>query len=404
MLQGRKIGLKLWSTNDNYIDAARSLYERGLYDYIELYTVPGSYGTHANIWKSLKIPYTLHAPHFGHGVNFADATRKEFNLEIYKEVALFADLLDVSDIVFHPGMNGDIRESARQFNLIGDSRILIENKPFIAPLAQDLKCKGSTFEEIGFLLTETGLRLCLDVGHCFCSANSQGIASPMSYLKQFLSLSPMYFHLCDNDYRSAIDGHMHLGEGDYPIADILYLFPNNSSISLETNKRSHKDLNDFIDDMDYLKNVCSSLSLRIVNNSDRLFIFNLANSEEVRANSLNSAPISWEEHIQWFAKKMEEPEMFFLIHVKDKKAGYIRYEKNEEGLLYYSIAILPEFQHRGIGGNVLKITHDLIGKDTHGIIKKNNEKSIHAALHAGYQIYKETEDTIIFKFIENNAF
>ena len=37
-----KIGLKLWSLNENYIKPARELFKEKIYDYIELYAVPSS--------------------------------------------------------------------------------------------------------------------------------------------------------------------------------------------------------------------------------------------------------------------------------------------------------------------------------------------------------------------------
>ena len=67
-----KIGLKLWSTNKNYVDEARRLYDAGVFDYIELFSVPDSYSEFINTWKSLDIPYVIHGPHYTTGLNFAD--------------------------------------------------------------------------------------------------------------------------------------------------------------------------------------------------------------------------------------------------------------------------------------------------------------------------------------------
>ena len=49
-----KLGLKLWSINtDNYLKEAIKLYNQGIYDYIELYVVPGSL-EHLSKWETLK--------------------------------------------------------------------------------------------------------------------------------------------------------------------------------------------------------------------------------------------------------------------------------------------------------------------------------------------------------------
>ena len=42
-------GLKLWSDNEKYISQAEKLYAKKIYDYIELYIVPGTYDRYIKI-------------------------------------------------------------------------------------------------------------------------------------------------------------------------------------------------------------------------------------------------------------------------------------------------------------------------------------------------------------------
>ena len=78
-----KIGLKLWSTNtDHYLREAKRLYADRIFDYIELYMVPGSLNTHIS-WKDLCIPFIVHAPHSAHGINLADPELENNNCNIY---------------------------------------------------------------------------------------------------------------------------------------------------------------------------------------------------------------------------------------------------------------------------------------------------------------------------------
>ena len=53
----RKFGLKVWSTNENYINEVVRLHEEKFYEYVELFAVPGSYKEFINLWKDLNIPY-----------------------------------------------------------------------------------------------------------------------------------------------------------------------------------------------------------------------------------------------------------------------------------------------------------------------------------------------------------
>ncbi len=86
---------------------------------------------------------------------------------------------------------------------------------------------------------------CLDIGHCFCSANAQNI-EPYEYLKEFLKFNPKLYHLTDNDFYSPIDKHLHFGEGNFDIEKILNYLPNRAKVTLETVKNSQNNLNDYI--------------------------------------------------------------------------------------------------------------------------------------------------------------
>jgi len=196
----KEYGLKLWSTNtDSYRSEAQRLYNVGIYDYIELYVVPNSFDAHINLWKQLEIPFIIHAPHFRNGLNLAKKDNFEQNLKMSEESQKFANELNAEYIIFHPGIAGDAKETVRQLNIINDSRILIENKPYYTVLGDGNICNGNSPEEIEYILENTKSVFCLDIGHCFCAANAKNI-KPYEYLKQFLKFNPQMYHLTDNDF------------------------------------------------------------------------------------------------------------------------------------------------------------------------------------------------------------
>lgn len=250
-----ELGLKLFSINENYVKEALKLFEQKIYDYIELYVVPDSFETCINLWKPLNhIPFIIHAPHFRHGVNLANPEQLGENLKKAEEAQKFADELSSGYIIFHPGISGIIEETAKQINIINDSRILIENKPYYTILDDGNICNGYSPKEIKFILDNTKSGFCLDIGHCFCAANAQNI-EPYIYLKEFLNLNPQMFHLVDNDFSTAIDKHLHFGEGNFDVNKILKFLPENAKITLETNKNSKENLNDFIQDVKFLTEI-----------------------------------------------------------------------------------------------------------------------------------------------------
>lgn len=253
-----KLGLKLFSLNtDFYLEEAKRLFSDGWFDYIELYVATETVST-IEKWKRLKddlcIPFTLHAPHFMHGVNLANSDKRESNYKIFQEVELFRKELDAEYVVVHGGIEGNIDETINQLKLIKPPKMLIENKPFVAPLADSKICRGATIEEISKIITEIGCGFCLDVGHAICTANSLK-TDPYEFLTKFNKLNPTCYHLSDNFVDSVIDKHLHFGQGNYDFKRIFDIINLDKNIAIETNKNSKENLDDFIEDVKCLKNL-----------------------------------------------------------------------------------------------------------------------------------------------------
>lgn len=255
-----KLGLKLWSINfDDYFFESIKLFEANIYQFIELYIVPESLNNLSK-WHKIKnnhnIPFIIHAPHFAHGFNLAKLEKKESNVKIYQEIKKYADDLKSQHIIFHGGIDGNIQETAKQLKNIDDPRTLIENKPYkaIPNKMNGQFCRGYNIEEIKFVIEQTKCGFCLDFGHAICSANSQG-KEVYEYCKEFMQFEPKMFHLTDcEDISSEFDSHPHLGKGQLDIVKIKQILPKGAIITLETIKNSKENLDDFIEDVKWLKN------------------------------------------------------------------------------------------------------------------------------------------------------
>ncbi|MGC8764793.1 MAG: sugar phosphate isomerase/epimerase family protein [Brevinematia bacterium] len=250
-----KIGLKLWSINENYIKEALKLYEDGTYDYIELYVVPNSYETYARLWKELKIPFVIHAPHFGHNLNFSIREAFDRNKRLVFETLKFADLLDVERVIFHPGVNGELKETISQIKRLYDPRMIIENKPYLGN-GENLYSLGSTPDEIKKIMDKTGVEFCFDFGHAVCSANAHK-KEVFSFIEDFLSLKPLMYHLTDGDFKGVYDSHLHYGEGTFPLKKFVEFIPDNSFVTNEAVKNHNDSLLDFKKDIDFIKSLLS---------------------------------------------------------------------------------------------------------------------------------------------------
>lgn len=248
-----RIGLKLYSTNVELIPEALRLMKQGLYDYVELYIIPGSFRQTINSWKALDVSFVIHAPHSFHGINFAKAEIWENNLKNFREAQLFADGLDSDIIIVHGGNNGSLDETIRQIGLLDEDRIVLENKPLRGLNGEFcIGCSPDEFKEI----FETGILkgMVLDFGHAIYYSTCRGL-EPRSVIAEFNKFSPSLFHLCDGIYSSHIDVHLNIGKGDFDIRELLRFLPENAMLSLETPRVSEDSLQEFIDDVRLLDEI-----------------------------------------------------------------------------------------------------------------------------------------------------
>lgn len=246
-----KVGLKLYSTNHADADNALALYRSGWFDYIELYTIPGSYEETIDIWRSLPVPYIVHAAHYMHGINFANAAWRRQNERHFGVARRFADRLDSPFIIIHGGNGGPVEEAIFQIAGLNEPRVAIENKPKRGLNGEE--CIGwspeqfAQFESAGILT-----HMVLDVTHAACSSVSAGVPL-LEWLDRFLRYRPVIYHLVDCDGVTETDQHQNLGNGDLPIAEILNLLPPHRRVTLETPRSVERGMADFKEDVRFLR-------------------------------------------------------------------------------------------------------------------------------------------------------
>ena len=112
--------------------------------------------------------------------------------------------------------------------------------------------------------------------------------------------------------------------------------------------------------------------------ADKRLLFDWANEEEVRKNSINSRKISFEEHEVWFDKKINSPGcVIFILEMNGRPVGVVRFEFNEEEKAWeigYSIEL--NFRGMGLGKIIInKGIHLLNHYPVIGYVKEENRKS-----------------------------
>ena len=242
-----QLGLKTSCKDTQYTERILSLFNEGIFQYIELFIIPQTFNDFFNYWKSLSIPIIIHAPHSYAGMNLSLIGQRDYNKSILEETFRYADILDAEYIIFHSGLDGNIDETINQLRPFADSRCLVENKPAIG--LNDEKCIGSIPEEIKHIMRELNCGFCLDFGHAICAANTHKY-DPFEFINSFMDIIPSMFHLTDGDYKSEYDSHLHYKEGDYPLSDIINLIPDNAKVTNEA--KNDKLFTCFISDAKFL--------------------------------------------------------------------------------------------------------------------------------------------------------
>ncbi len=248
-----KIGLKLWNINtDYYFEEAKRLYIENVFDYIELYIVPGHLDK-IDKWTELNIPFDIHAPHSAHGMNLSKKELFDNNYQLYLETKQYADVLGAEIIVFHGGVDGTIEQTIEQLSSFNDRRILIENKPYkVMPFIQGKRYVGTIPTDIILTMNQTGYGFCFDVCHALCVEKSLGM-KPYSLCSEFVKLNPLRVHLSDHKLSEELDSHLNYGKGQIDFSYILKQLPKNIAITIETQKACSTNLDDFISDVNFLK-------------------------------------------------------------------------------------------------------------------------------------------------------
>lgn len=248
-----KYGLKLWSNNEKYISEAEKLYKEKMYDYIELYTIPGTYDKYIKIWRNLNIPFIIHCAHTTHGFNLAIKNKFQNNLKIFSEAKAFCDELNGKYIIFHPGIKGSLENSIRQINFLADKRMLVENKPYVSMSGN--ACRGSLLGELKAIIDFCKVGFCLDISHAINVAFHLKI-NYFNYIKKMLSLKPRVIHISDGEIKEKHDKHLNIGRGifDFRRMKEIIAVSNAQYLTLETDRSGDK-LDGFIENSERMKEI-----------------------------------------------------------------------------------------------------------------------------------------------------
>tara|TARA_B100001093_G_C26757365_1_gene984049 strand:+ start:15 stop:437 length:423 start_codon:yes stop_codon:yes gene_type:complete len=134
------------------------------------------------------------------------------------------------------------------------------------------------------------------------------------------------------------------------------------------------------------------MKLRLAQNKDLKFIFNLYNQNILEKNFFSKKKIQFNEHKDWFKKNIKE-KRFFICLIKNK-VGYVRFEKIDKKNLSVSIAVKKKYKRKGYGKTMLikALNKKTISKfNIFANIKSKNLISKKFFLNSGFKLVRKNK-------------
>jgi endonuclease IV len=251
-----QFGLKLGVGETVLARRAEILWRKKQIDFFELYIPRDVESGSAEFWRWYNGVLVFHAPHAFGGFNFAQSGMVAENAAILVGIEALREKMNPGMVIFHPGLNGNIKELFRQVAGVRQeypdlhSIMLMENKPRIGLNGE--KCLGSSPAEMRNILSETGCGFCCDVRHAFAYAAWAG-REWHEVLAEFAELEPRLWHVADGDMDSHVDSHKHIGDGSMPWEKIGGFWTGDAMVTIECAKVQNEMLKDFLQDVALLR-------------------------------------------------------------------------------------------------------------------------------------------------------
>jgi len=144
--------------------------------------------------------------------------------------------------------------------------------------------------------------------------------------------------------------------------------------------------------------------------SDIRTLFNLANDPVYRSLSINTRPITWEEHSGWFERSSGNPcnKMYLFDEASGKKdVALVRIEfKKSLNQWYISIVVDSQCRGQGIGQNALGLAIEQFHKEHQEVqtvfaeVKHGNMSSLKIFKNQGFKTLREGELFLLQRILQ----
>ncbi len=150
-----------------------------------------------------------------------------------------------------------------------------------------------------------------------------------------------------------------------------------------------------------------NIQLRPARKNDCHILFEWVNNPHVRAMSLNSAPIGWEEHCTWFNRKLNDALcQIYIGFYENQPVGHVRFDI-ENDTAYTGISVAQAHRSAGLGGLLLQLGVNKIFNETSikricATVKVDNIPSQRIFEKCGFLLQTPTLEGVCTFFLENS--
>lgn len=139
---------------------------------------------------------------------------------------------------------------------------------------------------------------------------------------------------------------------------------------------------------------------------DAKLLFEWRNEEECRRNSFHSTEIPFEEHQEWFRKKLQSKNSWiFIYEIEGRPVGQARLDCQDEGWVI-SYSIDKNYRMRGYGTDILKLVEQWLKEKEkkyklYAYVKEENIASQKIFEKLGYEKKRYPDHIAFYKCVDS---
>ena len=192
----------------------------------------------------------------------------------------------------------------------------------------------------------------------------------------------------------------------FDIRKALYPILESTGFNLDAKLKEHCLVQGKFKDVLIHSKFCPFLRLRKAIDSDSKYAFEWANDPVIKKHSFNNSEISWDSHIDWFRKRLNNHNCeYYIFQEGEEPIGSIRFDLENSSVAKISYLISPKFSGKGYGtflveegiSKLKSLRKDI--RQVYGLVFNQNKPSIRIFEKLEFSSTKENDG--IWRFSKN---